>query len=88
MRALLLVLALVLLSVPAFARSVQIGSGTVALGNSVAKLIKLAGAPERIRHFPGMPGFELYEYASNERTVTFTVHGGKITGIGVMTSPK
>ena len=84
MRTLALTLVLALLAAPAFAQSVQFKAGTVSVGDSVEKLLKVAGKPERIEPFPGMPAFKRYEYFSGGRNVSVTVKDGKITGIGVL----
>ena len=84
MRKLALTLLLVLLAMPAFAQSVKFNSGTVSIGDSVEKLLKVAGKPERVEPFPGMPAFKRYEYFSESRNVSVTVKDGKITGIGVL----
>ena len=84
MRKLALTLLLVLLAMPAFAQSVKFKSGTVSIGDSVEKLLKVAGKPERVEPFPGMPAFKRYEYFSESRNVSVTVKDGKITGIGVL----
>lgn len=84
MRKLALALVLTLLAVPAFAQSVTFKAGTVSVGDPVEKLLKVAGKPERIEPFPGMPAFKRYEYFSDGRNVSVTVKDGRITGIGVL----
>jgi len=79
-----LALLLVALCAPVLAQSVQFKSGTIAVGDSVEKLLKVAGKPERVEPFPGMPAFTRYEYFSDGRTVSVTVKDGKVTGIGVL----
>lgn len=84
MRKLALTVVLAFLSMPAFAQSVEFKAGTVSVGESVEKLLKVAGKPERIEPFPGMPALKRYEYFSDGRNVSVTVKDGKITGIGVL----
>ena len=84
MRALALTLLLVGLALPAAAQNVTFKSGTVSVGDPVEKLLEVAGTPERIQPFPGMPAFQRYEYFSEGRNVTVTVKDGEITGIGVL----
>lgn len=84
MRKLALTVALVLLALPALAQSVKFKKGTVSVGDTVGKLLKVAGQPERIEPFPGMPAFKRYEYFSEGRSVSVTVKDGKVTGIGVL----
>ena len=84
MRRFILALVFVVLVAPAFAQSVKFKAGTVSIGDSVETLLKLAGKPERIEPFPGMPAFQRYEYFSEGRNVTVTVKDGKVTGIGVL----
>ncbi|RYG06755.1 MAG: hypothetical protein EON92_19615 [Burkholderiales bacterium] len=80
----ILALLLVALAVPALAQNVKFKAGTVSTGDSLEKLLKVAGKPDRIQPFPGMPAFQRYEYFSDGRNVTVTVKEGKITGIGVL----
>lgn len=80
----ILALLLAALAVPAFAQNVKFKAGTVSTGDSLDKLLKVAGKPDRIEPFPGMPAFQRYEYFSEGRNVTVTVKEGKITGIGVL----
>lgn len=84
MRKFALVLLLIALAAPVFAQSVKLQSGTVSIGDSVEQLLKVAGKPERIEPFPGMPEFRRYEYFSEGRNFSVTVKDGKITGIGVL----
>lgn len=84
MRGFILALVLAALAGPAFAQSVKFKAGTVAVGDSVERLLKVAGKPERIQPFPGMPEFQRYEYFADGKNVTVTVKGGKVTGIGVL----
>lgn len=84
MRKLALTVVLALLAAPAFAQSVKFKAGTVSIGDSVERLLKVAGKPERIEPFPGMPAFKRYEYFSDGRSVSVTVKDGKVTGIGVL----
>lgn len=84
MRKVLLMLLLLVMAVPAVAQSVEFKTGTVAIGDPVERLIKIAGKPERIEPFPGMPEFQRYEYFADGRNVTVTVKQGKVTGIGVL----
>jgi len=84
MRKLALILLLMVMAAPVFAQSVKFQAGTVSIGDSVEKLLKVAGKPERIEPFPGMPEFQRYEYFSEGRNVSVTVKDGKITGIGVL----
>ena len=79
-----LALLLTLLAIPALAQSVKFKAGTISVSDSVEKLLKIAGKPERIEPFPGMPAFKRYEYFSDGRNVSVTVKDGKITGIGVL----
>ena len=80
----ILALLLVVFAAPALAQDVKFKSGTVSIGDPVDKLLKVAGKPERIQPFPGMPEFQRYEYFSEGRNVTVTVKDGKVTGIGVL----
>lgn len=84
MRKLALALALALLAVSALAQSAKFKSGTVSIGDSLEKLLKIAGEPERIAPFPGMPAFKRYEYFSDGRNISVTVKDGRVTGIGVL----
>lgn len=83
-RRFLLALLLVVLVAPAFAQSAKFKAGTVSIGDSVEKLLKVAGKPDRIQPFPGMPAFQRYDYFSDGRNITITVKSGKVTGIGVL----
>jgi hypothetical protein len=73
-----------LLTAPVFAQNVEFKAGTVSIGDSVEKVLKVAGKPERIEPFPGMPAFKRYEYFAGGRNVSITVRDGKVTGIGVL----
>ena len=84
MRRSILALLLAVLAAPALAQDVKFKSGTVAIGDPVDKLLAVAGEPERIQPFPGMPEFQRYEYFADGRNVTVTVKDGKVTGIGVL----
>jgi len=83
-RRFILALLLVVLVAPAFAQSAKFKAGTVSIGDSVEKLLKVAGKPDRIQPFPGMPAFQRYDYFSDGRNITVTVKSGKVTGIGVL----
>lgn len=80
----ILALLFVALAIPALAQNVKFKTGTVATGDSLEKLLKVAGKPDRIEPFPGMPAFQRYEYFSDGRNVSVTVKDGKVTGIGVL----
>ena len=84
MHRLVLALLLTALAGTAFAQSARFKAGTVTVGDSVEKLVKVAGKPERIQPFPGMPELQRYEYFADGRNVTVTVKVGKVTGIGVL----
>ncbi|GAB3543011.1 hypothetical protein GCM10027343_15950 [Noviherbaspirillum agri] len=84
MRRLAIAFLLAVLSAFAFAQNVKFKGGTVSIGDSIEKLLKVAGKPERIEPFPGMPAFQRYEYFSDGRNVSITVKDGKVTGIGVL----
>ena len=84
MRKFVLAVLLAVMALPVLAQSVKFTDGTVSIGDSVERLLKIAGKPERIEPFPGMPEFRRYEYFSDGRNVTVTVKGGKVTGIGVL----
>ena len=84
MRRFVLSLFLLVLAAPALAQNVKFKGGTVSIGDSVEKVLQVAGKPERIQPFPGMPAFQRYEYVSDGRNVTVTVKDGKVTGIGVL----
>ena len=84
MRKLLLPLLLAVLAMPALAQSVKFKAGTISVADSVEKLLQVAGKPERIQPFPGMPDYQRYEYFSDGRNVTVTVKDGKVTAIGVL----
>lgn len=84
MRKLALALLLVLLAAPALAQTVKFRSGSVSIGDPVEKLLKVAGPPQRVEPFPGMPAFKRYEYSSDGRNISVTVRDGRITGIGVL----
>lgn len=82
MRKLVLSLLLAAFVGPALAQqSVQFKAGAVSIGDSVEKLLQVAGKPERIEPFPGMPAFRRYEYFFEGRNVVVTVRDGKITGV-------
>jgi len=82
MRRVLLSLLLAAMMTPALAqRSLQFKAGAVAIGDSVEKLLQVAGKPERIEPFPGMPAYQRYEYFMGGRNVVVTVRDGKITGL-------
>lgn len=80
-------LAAVLLAVlmPAAAQqSVQFERGTVALGDSVEKMLRIAGKPYAIlppEESP--PGFKVYEYLTPTQNIRFTVGAGKVVGLGI-----
>lgn len=84
MRKLALALVIALFAMPAFAQDVKFESGTIAVGDPVEKLLKVAGEPDRIEPFPGMPAFERYEYFPDGRNISLTVKDGTVTGIGVL----
>lgn len=78
-----LVLALLWSHLPstAVAQGVQLGKGTISIGDSVQTLTNVAGKPDRIRPFPGSPSFTVYEYPLDGRQVNVSVKDGKVTGI-------
>lgn len=85
MRKSVLAFLLVLLMTPALAqKSVQFKAGAVSIGDPVQKLLQVAGKPERIQPFPGMPEFQRYEYFSEGRNVVVTVRDGKVTGVAAL----
>lgn len=81
MRALYLSLLLALLSAPLLAQNVQFRGGTIAIGDSLEKLLKVAGKPDQVRPFPGSPTSTLYEYSAGNRHISISVKDGKVRGI-------
>lgn len=67
----------------ALAEDVTFDTGTLSMGDSVEKMIKLAGKPKSVEPFPGMPDFTVYEFESKDWNIRFTVKDGTIVGIGV-----
>ena len=63
-------LLLLLVSAPLLAQSVVFETGHVAIGDSVALLLKIAGKPERVQPFPGQPELQCYEYFTDGRNIT------------------
>ena len=81
MRALYFSLLLSFLSAPLFAQNVQFKGGSIAIGDSIEKLLKIAGKPDQVRPFPGSPTSTLYEYSVGNRQINISVKNGKIRGI-------
>jgi hypothetical protein len=68
---------------PAFALDVKFERGTVSNGDTVKKMLKIAGKPHAIFPASGLPGFQVYEYLTADKNIRFTVKDGKIVGIGI-----
>lgn len=81
MRALYPSLLLLFLSGPLCAQGVQFTDGTIAIGDSLEKLLKVAGRPDQVRPFPGSPTSTLYEYSTGSRRINISVRNGKVRGI-------
>ena len=84
MRITLFTVMLLALAWPAFAQGVKFERGTVSMGDTVEKMLKVAGKPHSILPpSESPPGFKVYEYLTVDQNVRFTVANGKIVGIGV-----
>lgn len=83
MRHFLLMALLLAFVAPAFALDVKFEHGTVSTGDTVKKMLKIAGNPHAILHPSELPGFQVYEYLTVDKNIRFTVKDGKIVGIGI-----
>ena len=81
MRLLCLSLLLSLLSAPLCAQNVQFKGASIAIGDPVSKLLKVAGKPDQVRPFPGSSTSTLYEYSDGNRQINVTVRDGKVAGL-------
>lgn len=81
MRVFFLSLLLACVPLSALAQNVQLKGGTVSIGDSIERLLKVAGEPDQVRPFPGSPATTVYEYSSGSRQVNISTKNGKITGI-------
>lgn len=81
-----LALLLLLLAASAFAaqNSVAFGQRLVSTGDSVGKLIEVAGQPDRtvrLENAQGGAAGERYEYYLRGKTVTIWIQGGRVVAI-------
>ncbi len=81
-----LALLLVLLAGTAFATqdSVAFGQRLVSTGDSVGKVIEVAGQPDRtvrLENSQGGAAGERFEYYLRGKTVTLWIHGGRVVAI-------
>lgn len=75
---------LLLLAVPALADTYAFGSRVVVSGDGPAKVIEVAGKPDRIVELENKRGAvygERWEYYINGKTVSLTLIDGKVTQI-------
>ena len=83
-RLLLATLLLTAFTAVAAQKSVKFERGTVALGDSVATMLKVAGKPHAILPSEeSPPGYKVYEYLTPTENIWFTVAAGKIVGLGI-----
>jgi len=80
-------LALVLLAavLPAIAQqNVKLERGTLALGDSVEKMLRIAGQPHAaLPPAESPPGLKVYEYLTPTQRIRFTIGAGKVVGVGI-----
>ena len=65
--------------------SVKFGSrGTVSMGDTTSRMLKIAGKPHAILPQSESPvGCKVYECPTPDQNIRFTVKEGKIIGIGI-----
>jgi hypothetical protein len=84
MRRFILITALMLATLPAFADSIAIGGRLVTTGDGTGKVIDVAGKPDRIvqleTKYGGAVG-ERWEYYRDGKTLMIELHAGKVTSI-------
>lgn len=84
MRNLLLAALLLAVTAPSLAQDVKFERGTVSMGDTVEKMLKVAGKPHAILPpSESPPDFKVYEYLTPDQNIRFTVKDGKIVGVGV-----
>lgn len=83
MRRTLAALLLSAVATAAVAKDVKFERGTLSIGDSVDKMLKVAGTPHSVQPLPGMEGFQVYEFLTATRNIRFTVAHGRIVGVGV-----
>ena len=84
MRHFILIAALLLATLPAFADSIAIGGRLITTGDGAGKAMDVAGKPDRIvqleTKYGGAAG-ERWEYYRDGKTLMIEFHAGKVTSI-------
>lgn len=83
MRQFILIAALLLATLPAFADSIAIGRRLVTIGDGAGTVMDVAGKPDRIVQLEAKYGAagERWEYYRDGKTLMIELHAGKVTSI-------